>query len=181
MKGSWRRRCDAWIGGRGAGKLRGCGPYCRKWAVPGKTRCHLHGGRSTGPKTPEGIAASVAAMQEGRRRRIAELAAEGRKINGGHNGGRYPKEWPMTADGKPVKRENPDPSRAYRLEQARLRWLALQAEARQLKETARLWNLAFRGATNAISRNRDPAVVAAGRAAVAALQALRQKGTTRPK
>jgi hypothetical protein len=90
MRGSWRRRCDARVkhtSAPKAGKLRGLSPFCRRWAVPGKTRCHLHGGRSTGPKTPEGIAASVAAMQEGRRRRIAEIAAEGKKIATGHNGG----------------------------------------------------------------------------------------------
>jgi hypothetical protein len=55
MKGSWRRRCDAWskhTAARKAGKLRGISWRCRKWAVPGKTRCYLHGGRSTGPRTP---------------------------------------------------------------------------------------------------------------------------------
>src|SRR5215472_18649775 len=71
---------------------------CRKWAVPGKTRCYLHGGKSTGPRTPEGKAASLAAMLEGRRRRIAELALEGKKINTGQNGGRPRK------DGQPMKR-----------------------------------------------------------------------------
>jgi hypothetical protein len=50
MKGSWRRRCDAHAKHKeahAAGKLRGLNPFCRKWAVPGKTRCYLHGGKST--------------------------------------------------------------------------------------------------------------------------------------
>jgi hypothetical protein len=38
---------------------------------------------STGPKTPEGKARVVAALQEGRMRRIAELAMEGKKIRTG--------------------------------------------------------------------------------------------------
>lgn len=45
--------------------------------------CDLHGGKSTGPKTAEGKARVVAAMQAGRRRRIAELAAEGKTIRTG--------------------------------------------------------------------------------------------------
>jgi hypothetical protein len=97
MKGSWRRRCDAWskhTAARKAGKLQGISWRCRKWAVPGKTHCYLHGGKSTGPRTPEGKAASLAARLKGRRRRIAQLALEGKKIATGHNGGRYPKDWP---------------------------------------------------------------------------------------
>ena len=97
MRGSWRRRCDArtkHTAARKAGKLRGISWRCRKWAVPGKTHCYLHGGKSTGPRTPEGKAASLAARLKGRRRRIAQLALEGKKIATGHNGGRYPKDWP---------------------------------------------------------------------------------------
>ena len=81
MAGSWRQRCGArtkHTAARAAGKFRGLSWHCRRWAVPGKTRCHLHGGRATGPRTPEGKAASLAARLEGRRRRIAELALEGK-------------------------------------------------------------------------------------------------------
>ena len=92
MAGSWRRRCDARAKhktARAAGDWRTAFRHCRNWAVPGKTRCHLHGGLSTGPKTPEGKAASLAAslpaMLEGRRRRIAELAAQGKR--GGEEAG----------------------------------------------------------------------------------------------
>ena len=46
------------------------------------------------PEPPEGKAASLAARLEGRRRRIAQLALEGKEIATGHNGGRYPKDWP---------------------------------------------------------------------------------------
>jgi hypothetical protein len=31
------------------------GHPCRKWAIAGRARCRLHGGLSTGPKTPEGV------------------------------------------------------------------------------------------------------------------------------
>jgi hypothetical protein len=34
----------------------------------GKTRCRMHGGKSTGPRTEEGKARVVAAMVEGRRK-----------------------------------------------------------------------------------------------------------------
>jgi hypothetical protein len=101
MKGSWRRRCDAHAKHKeahAAGNWRTAFRRCRKWAVPGKTRCYLHGGKSTGPRTPEGKAASLAARLEGRRRRIAQLALEGKKIATGHNGGRPRK------DGQPMKR-----------------------------------------------------------------------------
>ena len=38
--------------------------WCRRWPVPGKKRCRLHGGMSTGARTPEGKAR---ALQPGRR------------------------------------------------------------------------------------------------------------------
>ena len=75
------QRCGAMAKHADAFRVRG--RRCRNWPVPGRTRCRFHGGLSTGPKTPEGKAAVVAAMQEGRRRRIAELALEGKKINTG--------------------------------------------------------------------------------------------------
>src|SRR3984893_6731956 len=76
----WRRRCNA----------RCRQPpqrYCHNWAVQGKTRCKFHGGMSTGPKTPEGMARVVAAMVAGRRRWIERLKAEGKKIPGGRKPG----------------------------------------------------------------------------------------------
>ncbi len=38
------------------------GTPCRNHVLPGKTRCQLHGGLSTGPRTPEGRAAIAAAQ-----------------------------------------------------------------------------------------------------------------------
>ena len=75
------QRCGAMAKHADAFRVRG--RRCRNWPEPGRTRCRFHGGLSTGPKTPEGKAAVVAAMQEGRRRRIAELALEGKKIRTG--------------------------------------------------------------------------------------------------
>ena len=44
------------------------GAPCQKHPIAGRTRCRLHGGLSTGPKTPEGKAACVAAhWKHGRR------------------------------------------------------------------------------------------------------------------
>jgi hypothetical protein len=53
---------------------------CRNWPVHGKRRCRLHGGFSTGPKTSEGKARTVAAMVEGRRRLLEKLKAEGKPV-----------------------------------------------------------------------------------------------------
>ena len=44
------------------------GTPCRCKPIPGKKRCKYHGGMSTGPRTPEGKARALSAMQEGRRR-----------------------------------------------------------------------------------------------------------------
>ena len=43
-----------WPGKRCLAKTRR-GTPCQKPAITGKGRCQLHGGRSTGPKTPEGL------------------------------------------------------------------------------------------------------------------------------
>jgi hypothetical protein len=75
------QRCGALA--RTADPYRLRGRRCRNWPVPGKTRCRLHGGLSTGPRTPDGKAIAVAAMVAGRQRRIAELAAVGQKIRTG--------------------------------------------------------------------------------------------------
>ena len=74
------RRCDAWIknpirtamnGVRVARSLR-----CRAWAME-SGRCRVHGGSSSGPRTPEGKALSVAAKQAGRREWIARVRSRG--------------------------------------------------------------------------------------------------------
>ncbi|MGC6452618.1 MAG: HGGxSTG domain-containing protein [Candidatus Puniceispirillaceae bacterium] len=44
------------------------GALCQKHPIAGRTRCRLHGGLSTGPKTPTGKAACLAAhWKHGRR------------------------------------------------------------------------------------------------------------------
>jgi hypothetical protein len=48
---------------------------CRNWALPGSTRCRLHGGFSTGARTPEGRLRQA----EGHRRWLERLRAEGKK------------------------------------------------------------------------------------------------------
>jgi hypothetical protein len=69
--------------------------HCMKWAVPGESRCHLHGGLSTGPHIffdPVSMAkraARTAKMIEGRRIWLAMLKAEGRKAPCG----RKPKDY----------------------------------------------------------------------------------------
>src|SRR5271165_1475006 len=77
-----RKRCDARIKNpvkrkNGIAIIRG--PRCRAWAMP-NGRCRVHGGASTGPKSPEGKARVVAAMVERRR-------AEGRRFTAGRKGG----------------------------------------------------------------------------------------------
>ena len=61
--------------------------WCRNWPVRGKKRCRLHGGLSTGPKTSEGKARTVAAMIEGRRRLLEKLKAEGKLVPWGRKKG----------------------------------------------------------------------------------------------
>ena len=60
---------------------------CRRWPVKGKKRCRLHGGLSTGAKTPEGKARVLAALSEGRQRWIAQMKAEGKKFPWGRKAG----------------------------------------------------------------------------------------------
>ena len=49
-----------WPGKRCLAKTRRSTP-CQKAALKGKTRCRLHGGLSSGPKTPAGKARTIAA------------------------------------------------------------------------------------------------------------------------
>jgi hypothetical protein len=75
-----RHRCDARCH---QGSLR----RCRNWAIRGRRRCRLHGGLSTGPTTPEGMARTIAAMKAGRLRWLAQLKSEGKPIPCGRKKG----------------------------------------------------------------------------------------------
>src|SRR5271166_2044095 len=61
-------------------------PFCNAWAME-NGRCRVHGGASTGPKSPEGKARVVAAMVEGRRARAARRRAEGKRFLSGRKRG----------------------------------------------------------------------------------------------
>jgi hypothetical protein len=50
--------------------------FCRNRPVPGKERCRLHGGLSTGAITEDGKARSLAAMREGWERWLEETRAK---------------------------------------------------------------------------------------------------------
>jgi hypothetical protein len=60
------------------GALIRIGAICANRVIPGKAKCHLHGGKSTGPKTAAGKA-SISAAQ---RRRWAVYRATKTKGNG---------------------------------------------------------------------------------------------------
>ena len=49
------------------------GTPCQKAALKGKTRCRLHGGKSTGPQTPEAKARVIAAHTKHGRRSKAHV------------------------------------------------------------------------------------------------------------
>ena len=61
-----------WPGKRCLAKTRR-GTPCQKAALKGKARCRLHGGLSTGPRTPEGKARSIAAHTKHGRRSKAHV------------------------------------------------------------------------------------------------------------
>jgi hypothetical protein len=85
-----RKRCDARVKNviktrkNGVAVVRGL--HCRAWAMP-NGRCRVHGGASTGPKSPEGKARVVAAMVEGRRKWVARRRAEGGRFTAGRKTG----------------------------------------------------------------------------------------------
>lgn len=52
------------------------GTPCQCQPVPGKRRCKLHGGLSTGPKTAEGRQRSLEALARGRKAEISAIKKE---------------------------------------------------------------------------------------------------------
>ena len=87
---SRRERCDARVknlfklGKNGVRVPRDL--FCKGWAME-NGRCWVHGGASTGPRTPEGKARVVAAMVEGRRKWVERRRAEGKKFPAGRKRG----------------------------------------------------------------------------------------------
>ena len=119
-KRAQRRRCDARTKHNPAAldRAKSAGPAelrkylhrhrCRNWALPGSKRCRLHGGHSTGPRTPEGKSRTIAAMNKGRARWLAKLKAEGKAIPWGRKKGgrnRSPEEREQAAWEKRCARE----------------------------------------------------------------------------
>ena len=76
-----------WPGKRCLAKTRR-GTACLRPALKGKTRCQLHGGRSTGPKTEDGIARLTAARTthgkytKDKRAEAKRRAETGRRVRG---------------------------------------------------------------------------------------------------
>ena len=76
-----------WPGQRCLAKTRR-GTPCQNPVVTDRNRCRMHGGKSTGPRTPEGKARAAAAhTKHGRRSRahvalVREINAELRRIGG---------------------------------------------------------------------------------------------------
>ena len=64
---------DHWPGARCGAKTRR-GSACLKPALKNKIRCQLHGGKSTGPRTPEGKARVIAANTKHGRRSMAHVS-----------------------------------------------------------------------------------------------------------
>ena len=73
--------------GRLSDYLRRSRERCRNWPERDSNRCRFHGGRSTGPTTPDGMARTVAGMKAGRARWLAKLKSEGKPIPCGRKKG----------------------------------------------------------------------------------------------
>ena len=65
-----------WPGRRCGAKTR-AGTPCQNPAIKERSRCKLHGGKSTGPRTPEGKERSIAAHWRHGRRSKAHIAKVG--------------------------------------------------------------------------------------------------------
>ena len=85
QKGIPWRFGPAWPGQRCGVRTRR-GTACLRPALKGKTRCQLHGGRSTGPKTEDGIARLTAARTthgkytKEKRAKAKRFAEQGRQM-----------------------------------------------------------------------------------------------------
>ena len=114
---------------------------CRRWPVPGRTRCRLHGGLSTGAKTPEGKARVLAALIEGRQRWLEEMRAKKKagliaRFPGGRKSG-Y--QWVTPR----MRQRGMEPS--ARMRRGMTPEELVRAAARRLRELRRLNRTARRG------------------------------------
>ncbi len=93
-RGGRRKRCGARIKSSlyvdKTGQTRTRSPRCQQWAMA-NGRCRMHGGASSGWKTPEGAERAIKAMREGHRkwveRKRAEIATAGGKFPIGRKSG----------------------------------------------------------------------------------------------
>jgi hypothetical protein len=85
-----RQRCGARVKNLLKGRAHGVAilrdPFCKSWAMP-NGRCRVHGGASTGPRSPEGKARVVAAMVEDRLNWVERRRAEEMKYPAGRKRG----------------------------------------------------------------------------------------------
>lgn len=70
-----RPRCGARCRTKGGAPCQAPAVWDREHDRPRNGRCRMHGGNATGPKTPEGLARTLAAMRAGRARWLAEQRA----------------------------------------------------------------------------------------------------------
>jgi len=59
------------------------GGRCQRYPLAGKRRCLLHGGKSTGPRTVEGLSRTLSALWWGRKRYVEQRHSMGLPAAGG--------------------------------------------------------------------------------------------------
>ena len=65
-EGKWVRACPSSLRGLTCGANKRDGQTCRSTTLCANGRCKFHGGRSTGPRTPEGRAKALENLKLGR-------------------------------------------------------------------------------------------------------------------
>jgi hypothetical protein len=67
--GKYVRSCPRYLRGLTCGTIKKSGDVCRSTTLCANGRCKFHGGRSTGPRTPEGRARALENLRLGRLKR----------------------------------------------------------------------------------------------------------------
>jgi hypothetical protein len=102
--------------------------FCQKLPAKGANRCLMHGGRSTGPRSPAGMTCAISKMIEGRARWAANLKAKGKRFpnsrKGRHN--RTPEERAALAQ---AKADRAATRRRYSDQQTQLKTLKSKSRA----------------------------------------------------